>query len=531
MLDRLKKLAGVEARGPAREPGTAPDAPAGPDQGATPFYLALGLLCAGGGLTGYLFVPESQAHASVSPEVRLEGQRVQPQAALEPYALASARAYLRGPITLDVGPWQFETTRGALGARVDMDSLTGLLAASRDRSSALTRFHVQEQGDLPLDLKMPAHMEGRQAEKWLLRIKDQVFQRQRDARIDLRTRKLIPEQAGLALDVHGTLDALASALFRGQSKVEARVVKSAPRRSRASLQDLDFGEVLGTFESRYNTLDSNRSFNLRVAARHVDGIVLMPGDVFDFNAIVGERGEANGFRPAPVIAGGELADGVGGGTCQIAGTLHAAVFFAGLPFLERNTHTRPSSYLKLGLDATVSYPKLNFKFQNDLPYPVAVGVEVGGGRVRTELRGPRQAQREVSFVRRIDKVVPYGEVTRDDPSLPAGVKVLGQRGVAGFEVTSFRLVREPSSERVVRERSHDLYPPTTQIWRVGKGAAPATGYVAPSGDPHSEYRADEYLILTMGPATQGLQETVRREGRTGYPGWTAKEGMPQASQQ
>ena len=519
MLDRPRMLA-----------HKAPRASAGADEGARPFYLALGLLCAAGGLTGYLYVPESQAHAAVSPEVRLEGQPVPTTAKLARYALEAARAYLRKPITLTVGPWQFETTRGALGARVDMESLGALLTASRDQGSALTRFHLQEQGDLPLDLKMPARLEGKQAEKWLLRIKDQVFQQKRDARIDLRSNELIPEQAGLALDVHGTLDVLAAALFRGQDQVEARVLKSAPGRSRESLKKLDFGAVLGTFESRYNTNDSDRSFNLRVAARHVDGIVLMPGDVFDFNAIVGERSEANGFRPAPVIAGGELADGVGGGTCQIAGTLHAAVFFAGLPFLERNTHTRPSSYLKLGLDATVSYPKLNFKFQNDLPYPIAVGVEVGGGRVRTELRGAKQGQREVSFVRRIDKVVPYGETTRDDPTLPAGVKVLAQRGVAGFEVTSFRLVREPSSERVQRERSHDLYPPTTQIWRVGKGAAPATGYVPPAGDAHSEYRADEYLILTMGPSTQGLEETVRREGRTGYPGWTAKEGMPQAPQ-
>jgi hypothetical protein len=230
-----------------------------------------------------------------------------------------------------------------------------------------------------------------------------------------------------------------------------------------------------------------------------------------------------------VIASGELTDGVGGGTCQIAGTLHAAVFFAGLPFLERTPHTRPSSYLKLGLDATVSYPKLNFRFKNDMPHPLAIGIEVGQGRVRIELRGPKSAQRDVSFVRRIDQITPYQEAMRDDPSLPAGVKVLAQRGVPGFEVTSFRVVRDAASEQVVRERRHDLYPPTTQIWRVGKGAAAPTGYKPPEGDQHPEYRADEYLILSMGPSTAGLEETLRREGRSGALGWTAKEGWPQVS--
>lgn len=493
------------------------------------FYLALAMFSAAGGIAGYQFLPEAQAHAAVAPEVQLEGRVLTADAELKAFALEVARSYLAQQVTLDVGPWQFRSSRGALGARVDLEALEELLASARDGDSALRRLHVQERGDLPLALRVPARLDDERAQRWLLRIKDQVFQRERDARIDLRTHKLIPEQTGLMLDVHGTLDVLADALFHGATKVSARVLKTTPRRTRDAIKPLHFDGLLGTFESRYNTLDSDRSYNLRVAARHVDGIVLMPGDEFDFNRVVGERSEANGFRPAPVIASGELTDGVGGGTCQIAGTLHAAVFFAGLPFLERTPHTRPSSYLKLGLDATVSYPKLNFRFKNDMPYPIAIGVEVGQGRVRTELRGPKEAQRDVSFVRRIDQITPYQEATRDDPTLPQGVRVLAQRGVPGFEVTSFRVVREPASEQLVRERRHDLYPPTTQIWRVGKGAAAPTGYKPPEGDQHPEYRADEYLILSMGPSTQGLEETVRREGRSGVPGWTAKEGMPQAT--
>jgi hypothetical protein len=151
--------------------------------------------------------------------------------------------------------------------------------------------------------------------------------------------------------------------------------------------------------------------------------------------------------------------------------------------------------------------------------------------VKVELRGPAGAQRDVSFVRRIDQISAYQETLRDDPNLPAGVKVLAQRGVPGFEVTSFRLVRDPVREQLVRERRHDLYPPTTQIWRVGKGAPAPAGYKPPEGDTHPEYRADEYLILSMGPSTQGLTETLRREGRSGAPGWTAKEGMPQVTKE
>ena len=501
------------------------------DDDTKALYLALTLFCGAALLVGYLFVPGSQAHASGRARVLLEGKPVTAQEDLGARALEVARSYLRGTFKLTAGPWQFKTTRAALGVRVDLTALTAMLQAARDPGSPLRRLHLQEQGDLPLSIEVPARVTGRQAANFLLRVKDQIFQRARDARVDLRSGKLVAEQTGLSLDVHGTLDDVEAAILDGRTEVAARLLKSDVTRTRKTLEKLDFSGVLGSFESRYNALDRDRSFNLRVAAQHIDGVVLMPGEVFDFNRLVGERSEASGFRPAPEIASGELTDGVGGGTCQIAGTLHAAVFFSGLPFLERYPHTRPSTYLKLGLDATVSYPKLNFRFQNDLPHAVAIGIVVEKGQVRAEVRGPRGRERVVSFVRHIDKVTPFSEVVRDDASLPNGVKVLAQRGVAGFEVTSFRLIGEPDSDHAVRERRRDVYPPTTQIWRRGRGPAARAGYVPPAGDSHGEYRAEEDLILTMGPSTQGLEEKLQRERQNGYAGWTAKQGLPPAPPQ
>lgn len=517
-----------DAEAEAREPNGAA---VSSDDARINLISGLGLLCAAGGLAGYLAIPDAQAHAAHQQEIRVLG-RVVPQAAdrteSSQTALNLARNFLHASVKLSVGPWEFTTTRDKLGVVVDLPALEALLTAAGESQSPLRRVHAQERGDEALNLPIPARLEGEAAENWLLRIKDQVHQRARDARIDLRTMRALPEQQGLALDVQATLDRLEHAVFSGKSQLEGAVLRTQVKRSAKEIAQLDFGTTLGSFETRYNTNDSDRSFNLRVAARHIDGVVLMPGEEFDFNGIVGERSEVNGFRPATVIAGGELADGVGGGTCQIAGTLHAAVFFAGLPFVERNNHTRPSSYLKLGLDATVAYPKLNFRFKNDLSHAVAIGVTVGAGRVVTEIRGPQALQREVSFVRRVDGVRPYTEVEREDASLPKGVRVLSQRGVPGFKVSSFRLIRSPDGKEISRERSDDNYPPTTQIWRVGTGPSAPEGYVPPMGDTHREYQADEYLILTMAPGVTGVQETVRREGKTGVLGWTAREGMPQA---
>ena len=245
-----------------------------------------------------------------------------------------------------------------------------------------------------------------------------------------------------------------------------------------------------------------------------------------FNEIVGERSEANGFRVAAVIADGELGEGVGGGTCQVAGTLHAAAYFAGLPIVERGPHSRPSFYIKMGMDAMVSYPNMNLKFTNDLPFPIALGMTVQNGLVRAQIRG-RERSRMVTFVRRIDRVVRFVERDVPDPALPSGVRVLKQRGIPGFRVSRWRVVRNVAINQAVRQRSEDEYPPTDQIWRVGAGGAAPAGFVPPPGDDHPEYTADEYLAATQGPGIDGTQE-AKRAGRTGAYGWTVREGFARA---
>jgi vancomycin resistance protein YoaR len=112
-----------------------------------------------------------------------------------------------------------------------------------------------------------------------------------------------------------------------------------------------------------------------------------------------------------VIAEGELVDGIGGGTCQVSGTLHGAAFFAGLEIVERYPHTRPSSYIKMGLDATVVYPTINFRVQNTFPFPVVLHQTVQGGVVSAEVLGPDLDQ-VVTLVRRIDEALPDEQVDR-----------------------------------------------------------------------------------------------------------------------
>ena len=97
----------------------------------------------------------------------------------------------------------------------------------------------------------------------------------------------------------------------------------------------------------------------------------------------------------------------------------------------------------------------------------------------------------------------------------------------------YRILRE--GPFATRQRTIDVYPPTTQIVRVGTGDK-----ALDDGDTQSvhppEYTADEYLTVTQGPGI--LSKNVDRDtpggpmieqrtpGKTGRAGWMEEAGFP-----
>src|SRR5690606_18236394 len=286
------------------------------------------------------------------PEVRLLGSPLGLGDGAVKTALERVRRYTAGKLRIDLPDGGArEIHFGRLGVEIDTLRLTQLVRDVKDQTSALRRsFHASGKTG-PLDLPVPVVLNRDTAVAQLLLLKDEVDRLPADARLDLEKRVLIPEVEGRLLDVDASLWRLEQAIGGGLRGTSLAFEKRPPRRRAAELGNVQFDQVLGYFETRYNRARryEARTYNLRLAASKLDGHVLLPGEVFDFNEVVGPRDEANGYKVAPVIAEGELVDGIGGGTCQISGTLHGAAFFAGLEIVERYPHTRPSSYIKMGL--------------------------------------------------------------------------------------------------------------------------------------------------------------------------------------
>ena len=150
-----------------------------------------------------------------------------------------------------------------------------------------------------------------------------------------------------------------------------------------------FPDMLSTYSTTYSTRDRDRTTNLQLAASKINGTVLMPGETFSYNQVVGERTIAAGYKEAPIYVSGEVVDGLGGGICQITSTLYNAVLYANLEIVERSNHQFVPSYVTASRDATVVYGSIDFKFKNNRDYPIKLVCSVSGGIAKFDIYGLR----------------------------------------------------------------------------------------------------------------------------------------------
>ena len=204
-----------------------------------------------------------------------------------------------------------------------------------------------------------------------------------NASLDPITGQVVPERPGVAVDVDATVHALMQA--RAGERVALVRTGLRPEVDAATLQNLR--HPLG-FYVTWIYGSPERRHNIQLAARAIHNTLLYPGRVFSFNDVVGERTWERGYRPAPVLMGEAVGEGLGGGICQVSGTLYNAARRAGLTVLERHRHAITPAYVPPGQDATVNWPDQDLKLRNDLPFPVLIQVEASEEAVVVRVLGP-----------------------------------------------------------------------------------------------------------------------------------------------
>ena len=155
--------------------------------------------------------------------------------------------------------------------------------------------------------------------------------------------------------------------------VEIPIKLTFPEVTGDYLRSLLYRDVLGTRTTYFPKSNENRISNIQLACSKIEGTILYPGDVFSYNEALGERTEEAGFKMAGAYSNGEVVEELGGGICQVSSTLYSAMLYAyRVNTVQRVPHYFPVDYLEKGYDATVSWPKPDFKFRNDTDYPIKI---------------------------------------------------------------------------------------------------------------------------------------------------------------
>lgn len=148
-----------------------------------------------------------------------------------------------------------------------------------------------------------------------------------------------------------------------------------------------FPNVLATYTTSYNQYDYDRTTNVKLSAEKIDGFVLMPGETFSYNNVVGARTIEAGYKEAPMYLNGEVVTGLGGGICQTTTTLYNAALYANLEIVSRTNHTFIPSYATASRDATVVYGAIDFEFKNNRDYPLKITTSVSNGKANVTIYG------------------------------------------------------------------------------------------------------------------------------------------------
>lgn len=274
---------------------------------------------------------------------------------------------------------------------------------------------------------------------------------------------------GIDFDV-AEAQSILSAAQPGET-VSVPLNRQSPAIDTATLKANLFKDVLGEYTTSVSGTADRRS-NVQLAAQKCSGTILLPGEVFAYNQVVGQRTEAAGFKKAGAYSNGETVQELGGGVCQDSSTLYCAALYANLEIVERHNHSYVSSYVPIGMDATVSWGGPDFQFRNNTDYPIKVVASYANSKVTFQIVGTKTDDYSVKITTEtISTTAPTVQEVPDD-TLEAGTTQVADKGHTGYKVQSYRHVYDANGN-VVYEGKESLssYKMTPKVIHVGTKVA------------------------------------------------------------
>jgi vancomycin resistance protein YoaR len=273
---------------------------------------------------------------------------------------------------------------------------------------------------------------------------------------------IVPARTGRGVMPDALAAAVLPALTAGADDRTAEVELTAtePELTTEGAEKLGVVEVVAEWTTRFPHADY-RNTNIGLAARRIDDTLLLPGETFSLNELVGERTAANGFAVGWTIDAGRLREDYGGGVSQVATTTYHAAFKAGLEDVYHQPHSIYFDRYPVGQEATVSWGDFDMSFRNDTPYGVLVDTQFSPsgsdpGMLTVKIWSTDHFRVETSVSARSNPTDPQ-------TIYDTGDECAAQKGWQGFSITSYRKVWTPDGELVKDEAYPWTYRPNPTV--------------------------------------------------------------------
>ena len=260
---------------------------------------------------------------------------------------------------------------------------------------------------------------------------------------------------------------------------------------------------------------ANRSFNVNRAAESCNGKVIQPGEVFSYIGTIGDPSSRNGYKTSTGYQNGETVPMDGGGVCQVSSSLYYCAVYSNLEIVRRACHAFSTGYIPNGLDATIYYPSLDFKFRNNTGFPIKiVAYTTGGawGKLTVQFYGSNPDGIKVETQRYTQGSTAWTTVYQPDETIPRGTTKVKTTPYTGYSVDVYRCVYDASGNLLSRTfENHSTYAKRDKVilynpldsgpWGEGTAQPPAVTDppAEPTQDPWSPPSQDPWVPPSQDP--------------------------------
>ena len=344
--------------------------------------------------------------------------------------------------------------RGTAGYIIKEDELKNKI------HDQISNIHVNYQVvEIPVEYKEPDSID-------LQKIRNEIYKEPQDAYVEKNPTTVHTHVNGVDFGI--SMEEAEELIKEDKEEYTIPLKITEPEKKLEDLGEEAFPDQLATFSTIYDASNYNRSTNIELAAEKINGTVVMPGENFSFNTVVGKRTVEAGYKEGTAYIGGKVVPDIGGGVCQVSSTLYNTALLANLEIVERSNHLFLTGYVAASRDATVYYGSLDFIFKNTRSYPIKVVASAENGVCKISMYGIREeTEYEVIIQSKVTSYINYTTSYENDSSLEKRKEVVEHTGVNGCRSEGYRILK--LNGKVVSQTllSKDTYSAREKIVRRG----------------------------------------------------------------